>query len=88
MTKETFIGLQEAYERKKERIDNPDVYYVKELRAKRKAEGMCESCGRKRITKSQKKRGLVNCFKCRENKNEKARDKRNIHSKGGGRRCR
>ncbi len=28
---------------------------------------------------SQKKRGLVNCFKCRKDKNEKARDKRNIH---------
>ena len=79
MVKETFVNLEEAYKNKKERIDNPDAYYVKELRAKRKAEGMCESCGRKRITKSQKARGLVNCFKCRKDKNEKARNKRNIH---------
>ena len=78
MVKETFIGLKEAYKKKRERIYNPDLFYLKRLRTKRKAEGMCESCGRKRITQIQKKRGLVNCFKCREDKNEKARNKRNI----------
>ena len=73
MSKETFVGLEKAYKEKVERVYHPDLFYVKQLRAKRKAEGMCEGCGRKRTTKSQKARGLVNCTKCRENKNEKAR---------------
>ncbi len=78
MVKETFVGLKEAYERKKERVYNPDLFYTKELREKRKANGMCGSCGKKKITKSQKKRGLVNCLNCREGKNEKARNKRSL----------
>ena len=78
MSKETIVDLKEAYERKRERVYNPDLFYLKQLRAKRKDNGVCESCGKKKITKSQKKRGLVNCFKCRGDKNEKARNKRNI----------
>ncbi len=82
MAKETFIGLEEAYDREKERVANPDLFYLKELREKRKANGMCESCGKKRITKNQKKRGLVNCWKCREDKNEKARNRRSLCKEG------
>ena len=73
MSKETFVGLEEAYKEKVERIHHPNLFYQKELRAKRKANGMCETCGKKRITKSQKKKDLVNCYKCRVKSNEKAK---------------
>ena len=61
MIKETFVGLEEAYKKAKERVDNPNLFYQNELRKERNAKGLCESCGKKKITKSQKKRGLVNC---------------------------
>lgn len=82
MVKETIIGIQEAYDKAKERITNPNLFYLKELRERRRANDMCENCGKNKITKSQKARGLVNCNKCRGYKNEKARDRRNVCSEG------
>lgn len=65
MSKETFIGLEKAYNDKVERIHHPSRYHMTQLRKERKAKGLCVECGIKKITKSQKKRGLTRCYKCR-----------------------
>ncbi len=68
MSKETFVGLEAAYKQKVEKVHHPQRYYEAQLRKERKAKGLCVECGRSKITKSQKKRGLSRCPKCRKNR--------------------
>ena len=63
--KETFIGLEEAYIKKKYNTEHPELFYQTELRKERRAKGICVECGDKELTKSQKRRGLKRCLKCR-----------------------
>ena len=69
MTKETFVGLEKAYKEKVEKVYHPQRYYEAKLRKERKAIGLCVECGKKKITKSQKKRGLTRCYPCRKKRN-------------------
>jgi len=63
--KETFMGIEKAIKQKRERLENPTVFYQKNFRERRIKKGLCIECGEKKITKSQRKKGLVNCYKCR-----------------------
>ena len=69
MSKETFVGLEKAYKEKVEKIYHPQRYYEAKIRKERKDKGLCVDCGTKKITKSQKERGLTRCCKCRKKRN-------------------
>ncbi|KKM92292.1 hypothetical protein LCGC14_1220000 [marine sediment metagenome] len=64
--KTTTVDLQQAYKDKVERIHHPNRYRMQQLYKKRKENGFCIMCGRKKMTKSQKARGLVTCAPCRK----------------------
>jgi len=66
-----YKNLQEAYEAKVERVYHADRYYQRMLRNERKANGVCVTCGRKRMTPHQKSQGIISCVKCRAIKKEK-----------------
>ena len=65
--KTTIVDLQQAYEDKVERIHHPNRYRMQQTYKERRKKGFCVMCGRKKITKSQKKVGLVTCVRCRKN---------------------
>ena len=63
--KTTYIGLEEAYKEKCMRINDPKQYSRMKQYRERKEKGLCVRCGIKKILKSQKKKNLVTCRKCR-----------------------
>ena len=65
-----FKGLEKAYKNRVEQVYHPERYRKAQLSKERKANGVCIMCGIKRITKNQKERGLVSCFKCRKEQRE------------------
>ncbi len=77
--KETFKNLRKALANKHEQVHHPERYRVRQLRKERKRLGLCTLCGIKKITKAQKERGLINCYKCR--KIEREREVKNEHKK-------
>ena len=68
--KTTIVDLQQAYEDKYERSHNPCRYHMRQLYKERKAKGFCIVCGRKKMSKSQRERGLVTCVRCRQGSKE------------------
>ena len=63
--KET-INIEEAYKDKVERIYHPERYRKSKLAKERRKKGLCIICGRKQITRYQKKEGILSCFRCRK----------------------
>ncbi len=68
--KETIKNIEKALKVKHEQVHHPERYRIKQLRKERKKKGLCTLCGIKKITKSQKKRGIVACYNCRKRKRE------------------
>ena len=61
---EKIIGIEKALKEKRERLDTSKKEWRKRIHRERKEQGICTICKRI-LTKSEKERGLINCYSCR-----------------------
>lgn len=74
--KTTFKDLEQAYREKVMMVYNPQAYWHIKKYNERKDKGICVECGMIKITKFQRKQGLVVCLKCRKRRVEARNEKR------------
>ena len=69
--KTIIVDLQQAYEEKKLMVSNPNKYWRLQRYKELKKKGLCVRCGRKKLTKYQKKNKIETCQKCRIKQKER-----------------